>query len=278
MTAWALIVHGGAKRIDPSSIDAHRSGCELAARVGANILRAGGSSVEAAAAAIRSLEDDPLFNAGTGSVARSNGSVQCDAALMRGTDLAIGAVGALEGFRNPIMVAAALLDESETLLTGHGAASFASSIAAPASVSSATPAREGDTVGCVALDQSGGITAGTSTGGLSGARPGRVGDSPLPGCGFYADDLVGGVSLSGHGEQIARVTLAAHALALMQQYDPDGACSAALPRLERVGGDAGIIAISADGRMGWAHSSPDFAVAHIDDSEELFSSTRKEYP
>jgi beta-aspartyl-peptidase (threonine type) len=119
----------------------------------------------------------------------------------------------------------------------------------------------------VALDQSGRIAAGTSTGGLDGTLPGRVGDSPLPGCGFYADNAVGGVAFSGDGESIARVLLAARVMqALEGGQPPQASVEASLTQLERVGGEAGGIVLDRRGRVGWAHNSSHFAVAWVADS------------
>jgi beta-aspartyl-peptidase (threonine type) len=118
-----------------------------------------------------------------------------------------------------------------------------------------------DTVACVAMDQNGNLVAATSTGGLTGAFVGRLGDSPLPACGFYADNNIGAVAFSGHGEGIARLALAAQVMASIEREGPEKALEKALAQLPRVGGDAGGISISRDGQMGWTHNSPHFAVA-----------------
>jgi beta-aspartyl-peptidase (threonine type) len=127
-------------------------------------------------------------------------------------------------------------------------------------------AAEHDTVGAVALDVEGNFAAGTSTGGLPGKRAGRVGDSPIAGAGFYADNNVGGVSLSGDGESIIRVSVAARIMAEMQDLGPEEASRRALERLPAVGGEdgnGGAIAIRSDGTIGWHHNSPQFAVALV---------------
>jgi beta-aspartyl-peptidase (threonine type) len=120
-----------------------------------------------------------------------------------------------------------------------------------------------DTVGAVALDGNGNLAAGTSTGGLTGALRGRMGDSPLPGCGYYADNHIGAVALSGHGEGIARLAAAAQIMGAIEQAGPEAAIAKALAQMSRVGGDAGGIAIDRQGRSGWWHNSPDFAVAMV---------------
>ncbi len=275
---WALIVHGGAKEIAPDREDANRRGSLEALAAGQAILEQGGSAVNAVEAAIRVLESDPTFNAGYGSDLNADGEVEMDAALMDGSSLAIGAVAAIQGVRHPISVARQMLGEPPTLLVGEGARRFAAAQGAelcePGEL--IPPRRDGpeekkthdhDTVGCVALDSSGRIAAGTSTGGLDETLPGRVGDSPLPGCGFYADDQVGGVAFSGDGECIARAVLAARVMqALEGGQPPQAAAEASLTHLARVGGEAGGIVLDHLGRFGWAHNSSHFAVAWITDS------------
>lgn len=261
-TPWAIIVHGGARTIAPQDAAANRAGCLTAAEVGAAILSFGGSAEAAVEAAIRALEDDPTFNAGAGAVLNSEGVVQLDAAIMRGGDLAIGAVGALEGVRHPISVARRLLDQTAGLLVGEGARAFADREPDTPLTPGPATADSGDTVGCVALDQSGAMAVGLSTGGLQGKMPGRVGDSPLPGCGFYVDDGVGGVALSGDGDAIARVLLASQIMRELETAPPTQAARAGLQKLDRVGGEAGAIVLDPSGRIGCAHTSEHFAVAY----------------
>jgi beta-aspartyl-peptidase (threonine type) len=264
---WAIIVHGGAKNIAPEQQDDHREGCLRAIAAGQGVLEAGGSAVAAVEAAVRALEANPIFNAGYGSVLNANGEVECDAAVMDGATLAVGGVAAVRTLRHPISVAVSMLPSTPVLLVGEGAEAFArehgAELCAPGELAAARPGDPGcDTVGCVALDGDGNLAAGTSTGGLTGSLPGRVGDSPLPGCGLYADNAVGGVSLSGDGESLIRTTLAAHLVHKLEGADPDTAINAALARLAEVGGEAGLIVIDAQGRIGWNHNSAQFAVAH----------------
>jgi L-asparaginase / beta-aspartyl-peptidase len=274
---WAIIVHGGAKEIAPEQEDANRRGCLEAVAAGQAILARGGSAVDAAEAAIRILENDPTFNAGYGSDLNADGEVEMDAGLMDGSSLAIGAVAAIKGVRQPISVARRMLDEPPTLLVGEGARRFAATqgvelcdpgeMIPPRQDRSAQGTHDHDTVGCVALDSSGRIAAGTSTGGLDGTHPGRVGDSPLPGCGFYADDAAGGVAFSGDGECIARVLLATRVMqALEHGHSPQSAAEVSLSHLKRVGGEAGGIVLDRLGRVGWAHNSSHFAVAWVTDA------------
>jgi L-asparaginase / beta-aspartyl-peptidase len=268
---WAIIVHGGAKTIDPALHDRNRAGCASAAEAGAAVLRAGGSAVLAAEAAVRALEDDPVFNAGFGSVLTSDGTVEMDAALMEGTDLTIGGVTGVRRVRNPVSVTRAMLSAQPVLLAGEGAERFAATngIALVAPESMITPevlasenGKAHDTVGCVAIDTTGAIAAATSTGGLPGKHPGRIGDSPVPGVGLYADDTLGGCAFSGDGEAILRTMLAAQVMHALEQGG--SACEAAehaIARLGRVGGEAGAIVVERSGAFGVAHNSDHFALA-----------------
>jgi len=262
---WALLVHGGAKQIEPGEEEANRAGCLEAVRAGMERLERGGSAVDAVEAAIRVLESLPAFNAGYGSVRNAKGEVETSAALMDGRNLDVGAVGALQGVLHPVSVARAMLREEPILLVGPGAYAFARDhhieLCAPEAL--IAPQSEGahDTVGAVALDLNGNIAAGTSTGGLEGVDEGRIGDSPLPGGGFYADNHIGGVALSGHGEGIARLAAAAQVMGAIERLGPQQAIAGALDQMKRVGGDAGGIAIDRSGRVGWWHNSPHFAVA-----------------
>ncbi|AFZ66832.1 isoaspartyl peptidase/L-asparaginase family protein [Deinococcus peraridilitoris] len=272
---WAIIVHGGAHEVPPEKASASRAGCLAAQQAGRKVLEGGGSAVEAVEAALRLLEDDPTFNAGFGSAPNSVGEVEMDSGLMDGRTLDVGAVAGLRGVRHPASVARALLRETPVMLIGDAARQFAREQGAELCEVEAliSPAQreayeEHDTVGCVALDAQGNLAAGTSTGGLSGQRPGRVGDSPLPGCGFYADNELGAVALTGEGESIARMMVAARILHLLarpspEATSPDGALQEALQTMQqRVGGEAGAIVITPDGQVGWWHNSPNMPVAY----------------
>jgi L-asparaginase / beta-aspartyl-peptidase len=275
----AIIVHGGASPVPPEEADAYRAGCLAALDAGWNVLEGGGSAVDAVEAAIRELESDPTFNAACGAALNADGEVELDAALMRGADLAFGAVGAARGLPHPISVARRLLDAQDArLLVAEGARRFAEEqgleLCDPADLitekqrhsleQQAQASGSNDTVGCVAIDAEGRLVAGTSTGGEVGVPPGRVGDSPLPGCGLYADDTIGACALSGDGEMIMRLALAKTiAEYLAAGMHPDEAAEAAIELLgERVGGEAGCIVLSLDGSVGWAHNSSDMACAY----------------
>jgi len=262
---WVLLVHGGAKEIEPHEEEDNRAGCLEALRAGASLLERGGSAVDAVEASIRVLERLPVFNAGYGSVLNVRGEVEMCAGMMDGATLDVGAVGAVMGVAHPVSAARAMLRQEPVLLAGAGAFAFARDnhveLVAPESLVAAHRDEGHDTVGAVALDLNGNIAAGTSTGGLEEAAKGRMGDSPMPGCGFYADNSIGGVALSGHGEGIARLAAAAQIMGAIRQLGPERAIAHALSQMERVGGDAGGIALDAEGRTGWWHNSPHFAVA-----------------
>ena len=268
---WAIIVHGGAKEMAPDEEQANRDGVLAALTAGKERLERGESAVDAVEAAIRVMEDLPVFNAGRGSSPNAAGQVEMCAGLMSGRDLAVGAVGAIRKVRNPIRVARLLMKEKEVILVGDGALLFAREMGVQTATDEELLANEKrpvladcDTVGAVALDRGGDLAAGTSTGGLTDSRVGRIGDSPLPGSGLYADNHIGAVSLSGDGESIARLSLAARIMANMGVDGPESALREGLEQLPHVGGaegDGGGIAIAKDGRIGWWHNSRHFAVA-----------------
>lgn len=274
---WALALHGGAGPIAPEWQEPARRGLRAALAAGRAVLEDGGGAADAVEATVRALEDDEAFNAGFGAVLNADGEVEADAAIMDGRDLALGGVAALKGARHPVSVARLLLPETPVLLVAEGARRFAAErgaelcppdeLIAPRRRAARNAAGSHDTVGAVALDARGHLAAATSTGGLSGALPGRVGDSPLPGAGLYADDTLGATVFSGHGEAIARVALAARVMrGLEEGRDPQEAMEGALAHLAaRIGGEeaeAGGLVLDRAGRLGWAHRSEHFAVAH----------------
>lgn len=275
MAQWSIIAHGGARDLEPHQFAPVRNGMQEALTVGCRVLENGGTAIDAVSKTVQALEDDPTFNAGRGSVRNASGGVQMDAAIMDGRTLEIGAVIGLQEAMNPICVARALLREKEILLAGQGAEAFArlsgtrmkqhgDRDAVPEGAGNG-----GDTVGCVARDTRGDFAAATSTGGLAGMRAGRVGDVPLSGCGFYADNERGAVSLSGDGEQIARVMLAMEFLLFAARLTPSAAAHATILRLGRVGGEAGIIGLTPVGEQCWDHNSLHFAVAFATQSEPV---------
>jgi beta-aspartyl-peptidase (threonine type) len=260
---WCIIVHGGARLITPSKMQPFREGVLWALGQGVNVLKGGGSALDAVEQAVRAMEDSGTFNAGRGAAARRNGEVEMDASVMDGKSLDVGAVAAVRETGHPVSVARALLEEPPILLVGQYADIFArrKGFSAPAPAPRIS-AEAHDTVGCVAFDTAGNIATGMSTGGFSGSEAGRVGDVVLPGCGFYADNARGGLCMSGAGEKIARLTLAAEIMRGMDKMEAQEAAERALSRLKkRINGTGGCIAIDRKGRPAWAHTTPHFAVA-----------------
>jgi beta-aspartyl-peptidase (threonine type) len=273
---WALIVHGGAKPWDPAEEEANRDGIRQAVEAGAAVLAKGGEALDAVEAAIRKLEDLPVFNAGRGSAPNEAGGIEMCAGLMDGRDLSAGAVGAIKQVRNPISVARKLMPEKEVILVGEGALLFAKAKGMPLATDEELKAEkekqaiaegEHDTVGAVALDNGGNLAAGTSTGGLNGQKVGRIGDSPLPGGGLYADNHIAAISFSGDGETITRLALASRVMASVEDGQSlEAAIAKSLDKLPGTGGadaDGGAIGIDKHGTLAWAHNSPMFAVAYL---------------
>lgn len=231
---WSILVHGGAGDVADDRISLHIEGCEKAAAAGAEVLAAGGSALDAVQRAVEVLEDDPLFNAGTGACLTAEETIELDASLMNGADLRAGGVCALPPFRHPIAIARKVMDATKhVLLAAEGAARFAEAhgfVRAPleSMITERARARLDEargTVGAVARDAHGHVAAATSTGGMVNKLVGRVGDSPLIGAGTYADDRTAACSTTGHGESMIRVCLAktatdtsvASAIAMMEE-------------------------------------------------------------
>jgi L-asparaginase / beta-aspartyl-peptidase len=269
MDEIAIVVHGGAGGSidDPERAARMRAGAAAAVEAGHAVLAGGGAALDAVEAAVVALEDDPEFNAGRGAALTEYGRVELDASMMDGATRAAGAVAAVRGVRNPIRAARAVLTEGRhVLLVGPPAIEFAAT--AGLAFESETwfvtererlalvRLKEGDaagargTVGAVARDGQGRLAAATSTGGVSGQRLGRVGDSPLIGAGTWAGDAVA-VSCTGHGESIIRSALAHEVDALLRHrgVSLDEACATALESVARFGGDGGVIAVTAHGEV-----------------------------
>ena len=262
---WSLIAHGGAKDIAPADEKSNQEGLFRAVSVGTEILIAGGTALYAVEVVVKVLEKDPVFNAGFyGSVQREDGKIELDASIMDGKTLDIGAIAGIQDFENPVSIARALLADKSIFLIGEGAEKFALSQGFTKVKSDAKKlalASSGcDTVGCVARDKYGNLAVATSTGGITDARSGRVGDVPLPGCGFYADNKRGAISCSGEGEAIARVLLASECLHYFEKMSGNEAAELAIKLMEKVGGEAGLIGITAEGHLTWAHNTSGFAV------------------
>ncbi len=282
----AFIVHGGAG--DIQTIEAHRQGVQVAARIGWQILRAGGTAHDAVQAAVISMEDDPAFDAGYGSVLNREGVVEMDASMMDGRTLDAGSVAGVQRVKNAIVLARRVMESEHTFLIARGAEEFAQAhgialvanetLCAPNAIEEWKKFRTNPpaphlaqfiepkgTVGCVAVDRTGNIVAGTSTGGMAYKPAGRVGDSPIIGAGTYADNLLGGASSTGWGEAIMRVVLAKSAIdQLTDKREPQSVAREAIEMLaRRVGGTGGIIIADRMGRIGFSFNTPRMARAYM---------------
>lgn len=273
MSGPAIIVHGGCGRVDEASLTARGAGAKAAAEAGWKILRAGGSAVDAVEAAVVSLEDNPLFNAGRGSVLNRDGRVEMDASIMNGATRAAGAVAGVTGILNPIRLARRVMEASpHVMLIGAGAEEFARAQGICQCGEDELIAdyrreeweAEHGTVGAVACDANGKLAAATSTGGMKGKLPGRVGDSPIIGAGTYADSHLA-VSCTGHGERIMRMTLARLAAFLYEKSgNPEHAAEEALRRLEQeIGGEVGLIVVDRNGMPAFRKNSRHMPVCAI---------------
>ena len=264
----ALLVHGGAGADPASGREELRQGIRDAVAAGWAVLLERGGAVAAVEAAVCAMEDNPRFNAGRGSVLTTEGTVEMDASIMEGDGLRNGSVACVTAMRHPISLARRILEDGRhSFFVGGGAMARARALGIPACdpVELITDAQRrrlesliGGTVGAVALDRRGLIAAATSTGGMAGKLPGRVGDSALIGSGTYAESTSGGVSCSGDGEAIIRVVLARRTVDILKVAgDPMHACQVALDVLVEEGrGSGGLICIDWRGRLGWAHSTP----------------------
>ena len=290
----SIIVHGGAWNIPDDQVDAHHDGCQEAVRTGRRVLDDGGTALDAVEAAVRSMEDDPTFDAGRGSFLNRDGEVEMDAIIMDGDDLGFGAVAAVQCVRHSVTLARRVMEGTEhCLLVGRGATAFARHIGMEIvpttelltprelarlkeiqnqkgfrsrSAFEDLPPKKG-TVGAVARDAKGRIAAATSTGGTPNKMPGRVGDSALVGCGTYADSRSAGVSATGWGETIMKVTLARRVCEGVERgLLPHQATRDAITYLSgRVDGLGGLICLDRHGQVGHFFNTPRMAVAWVDE-------------
>lgn len=310
----AIIVHGGAGSLAPERTEVVQAGCKEAVLVGWRILQNGGSALDAVEAAVRALEDNPQYNAGTGSSLNAEGNIEMDAGMMEGDTLRVGAIAGVASIKNPILLARQVLESSHVLLLGRGAEEFAlehgmslctreqlltqrqyeiwqkiraehmapkqepsyhrrqiGSRAAhdvpkstPSLVLPQEPEEKHGTVGAVAVDAHGRLAAATSTGGTHYKYPGRVGDSPLVGCGFYADEHAA-VSCTGHGEDFIRLLIAKRAAdCVARGMSARDAAEATIAVLSaKATGEGGLIIVDHPGNVGFAWNSPHMSHAYI---------------
>ncbi|CAN0333283.1 unnamed protein product [Rangifer tarandus platyrhynchus] len=289
MNTIVVVVHGGgASNISKERKERVRQGILRAATAGYNILKQGGSAVDAVEGAVTVLEDDPEFNAGCGSVLNENGEVEMDASIMNGKDLSAGAVSAVRCIANPIKLARLVMDKTpHCFLTDQGAAKFAAANGIPTipeqqlvterskkhlekeklekDAQKADCQKNLGTVGAVAVDCQGNVAYATSTGGIVNKMLGRVGDTPCIGSGGYADNNIGAVSTTGHGESILKVNLARLALFHVEQGKSlEEAADASLGHMKsKVKGVGGIIMVNKAGEWAvkWTSTSMPWAAA-----------------
>ncbi|MBB4616221.1 isoaspartyl peptidase/L-asparaginase family protein [Sphingomonas abaci] len=279
---WSLMIHGGAGQLARDVIgDAYdaaaRAALARALDAGGAILATGGSALDAVAAAVEVLEDDPSFNAGRGAVFTYDGTIELDAAIMDGRDRRAGAVAAVSATRHPVALARAVMEHSpHVFLAGRGADIFSTEQGLEQADGDwfATPARRAQleamkakadgeswfdvdmkygTVGAVACDTDGHVAAATSTGGVTGKRWGRIGDSPVIGAGTYADDRACAVSATGSGEFFIRESVGHEIGARIRLLGEDAATATrtVLAGVREMGGTGGVIVATPDGQALW---------------------------
>ncbi|HXU27013.1 MAG TPA: isoaspartyl peptidase/L-asparaginase [Bacteroidia bacterium] len=287
MSKYAIAIHGGAGTILKSTMTAekelaYKSALQDAINAGENILKAGGASLDAVELAIKSLENNPLFNAGKGAVFTNTGKNEMDASIMNGKDLMAGAVAGVTNIKNPISLARAVMEKSEhVFLAGLGALDFAKKVNAEFEnddyffvqmrYDQLQKAKESDTmildhtedkfengekkfgtVGAVAIDLQGNLAAGTSTGGMTNKKYGRVGDSPIIGAGTYANNNTCAISCTGHGELFIR-SVVAYDISCLMEYKGltlKQACDlVVMDKLVKIGGEGGLIAMDNKGKI-----------------------------
>ncbi len=272
-----MVIHGGAGTIERSEMTAaneegHRAGLEQALQAGYDVLKKGGSSLDAVVAAIHQLENNPLFNAGKGAVFTHEGTNELDSSIMDGKTLNAGAVAGVKHIRNPITLARLVMEKSpHVMLDGAGAEAFGKKMGVEFvdqkyfyteerwqalqkvknSTGSASDKDKHGTVGAVALDQAGNLAAGTSTGGMTNKEFGRIGDSPIIGAGTYANNKTCAVSCTGDGEYFIREAVA-HDVSAMMEYkglSVQDAAQAAIDKVGKIGGTGGLIALDHAGNF-----------------------------
>lgn len=302
MGKYAIAIHGGAGTllrsvITPQTETMYKKALQEALQEAETILQQGGRALDAAQTAVVSLENCPLFNAGRGSVFNHEGKHEMDASIMDGLSLEAGAVSGLSGFRNPIVVARAVMEQTEhVFLSGKGAMAFASSIGLQAEpdeyffvqhrydqylgafaegkvMLDHTSEKKFGTVGAVALDRSGNLAAATSTGGMTNKKYGRIGDSPLIGAGTYANNKTCAVSCTGHGEFFIR-SVVAYDISCLMEYKGlslKQACEKVVnDKLVKLGGGGGLIALDAGGNVCMPFNSEGMYRGMIKEGEEMY--------
>jgi beta-aspartyl-peptidase (threonine type) len=268
---WAIVIHGGAggisrENVTPELDKEYRAGLQMALNTGKKILADGGSALDAVEQTIRTMEDNPLFNAGKGAVFTHDGKNELDAAIMDGSNLAAGAIAGVTDIKNPISAARRVMTNSpHVLLTGIGASQFAKEQGLEIVTASyffterrfnelqeILKKEKNGTVGCCALDKNGNLAAGTSTGGMANKKYNRVGDAPIIGAGTYANNNSCAVSATGHGEFFIRWTVA-HDISALMQYKglslKEASELVVNDKLVKAGGSGGVICVDKSGNI-----------------------------
>ena len=306
---FGIVIHGGAgtilrKNMTPEKEQEYRAVLAEAIQVGHRILKAGGSSQEAVEKTIHVMEDSPLFNAGKGAVLNAEGSIELDASFMRGDNLDAGAISGVKTIKHPISAAIQVMEASpHVMLSGGGADTFAAAqgleIVAPEyffterrinalkRVQEAAAAKETSwtpeernflelqrygTVGCVALDLSGNLAAGTSTGGMTNKKWNRIGDAPIIGAGTYANNATCAISATGWGEFFIR-SVVAHDISALMEYKgltiQEAAYEVIHNKVAKLGGDGGVVGIDRNGNPMMEMNTPGMYRAHMDAAGKL---------
>jgi len=280
----AVIVHGGAGAVPEDEFADRLQVLQEARQAAWEIVNKGGDAVSAVVAAVVILEDSPLFNAGTGSALNREGFVEMDAAVMDGETRAFGGVAAVRDVKNPVVLAREVMNSEHVLLACEGASRFARERGIPAY----DPARliterqierwqkarrrasgeKSGTVGAAVMDASGRLAAATSTGGMVDQRLGRVGDTPLPGAGNYAEAGLGAASGTGYGEYFMRSLATYRAVSALRRLKPQDALQQAVVELASLGGHGGIILVDSGGRTYWHHDTESMCTAWRDSNGE----------
>ena len=274
---WAIVIHGGAggitkENLTPELDKEYRASLQVALTAGKKILSEGGSALDAVEQTIRTMEDNPLFNAGKGAVFTHEGRNELDAAIMDGSNLGAGAVAGVTDIKNPISAARkVMINSPHVMLSGAGASQFAKEqgleIVPPSyfytqkrfnELQELLKKEKFGTVGCCALDKNGNLAAGTSTGGMANKRYNRIGDSPIIGAGTYANNSTCAVSGTGHGEYFIRWTVAHDISALMEYKGLNLKEASELvvnDKLVKAGGSGGVICVDKSGNISMPFNS-----------------------
>ena len=307
---FRLAIHGGAgvilrENLSAEDEKAYHEKLTEALQAGHQVLKNGGKSLDAVETAIKILEDSPLFNAGKGAVFTSEGTIELDAAIMDGSNLAAGSVAGTKHIKNPISLARMVMEKSpHVMMVGNGAEKFAlqqgitlvdqkyfftkhrfeqlrkekTKESKKTSFLKTQSENKFGTVGAVALDKMGNLAAGTSTGGTTNKKFGRVGDAPIIGAGTYANNQTCAVSATGHGEYFIRAVVAYDISALMQYQKlslKDASDKVVMDKLVKFGGAGGVISIDKDGNIAMPFNTPGMYRGSIDENGKVTTSIFK---